>query len=176
MPRPLIISCALAAAVAAPAATAAAAAPTPAAHPGPRCQTDHLHISLHGVPGGLDHLGTAIVFRNTGSRCTLDGYPGLDGVTAQGRTVHAKRLRAGYLGGAHHVRPVQLAGGATASALFEGTAAAPGGHAASCPRFTHVLITPPNDTRSVSRSVRFGPLCSLQIHPVVPGRTGTERP
>jgi hypothetical protein len=169
----------LAAAVTAVSATTAAAqshpgAPAPASAAA-RCQTSQLRLGFHGVSPGLSHVGFAVVFHNRGAQCSLEGYPGFDAVTATGHTVHAKRELAGYLGGAKAIRPVVLGHGKAASAMYEGLAIGRNGKASACPRFTHVVVTPPNATTSVRRSIRPTRICDLAIHPVVPGRSGSQR-
>jgi hypothetical protein len=177
--RRTITTLTLAATITAVSATTVAAQPSSHGTSAPasaasRCQTDHLRLGVHGVPGGLSHIGFAVVFRNRGARCTLDGYPGFDAVTAGGRTVHAKRTKSGYLGGARSIRPVVLGHGSAASAMYEGLAIGRNGRASACPRFTHLVVTPPNDTTSVRRSIRPARICDLQIHPVVPGTKGSQ--
>ena len=160
----LVVACSLVLGLAAPAGRAGARRPAVA-----RCTTAQLRITFHGVPGDAGHVGAALRFRNTGRRCALEGYPGMDGVTAGGRVVvRARRTLRGYLGGARAVRRIVLRHGATASALFEGLLGPARGH--RCPTFSFVTVTPPNDVRHVR--LRHHTLCSLQIHPVVAGRDG----
>ena len=151
---------------------AAAAAFVPAQSSGASlCATKQLRITIAAVPGGLDHVGAAVRFRNQGSTCVLRGYPGVDGLVADGRAVvHATRSLSGYLGGAKALESVVLGHGKTASALYEGLGGPLPGH--RCPNYRFLEITPPNETHSVRLRVDRG-LCSPQIHPVVAGRTGS---
>ncbi|MDQ1392998.1 MAG: hypothetical protein QOF30_1975 [Acidimicrobiaceae bacterium] len=103
----------------------------------------------------------------------MHGYPGADGLAADGaHVVSARRTTNGYLAGVGLLGPeptVSLATGTTASASVEGLLA-PTPSQSACPTYTTLLITPPNETHSVRLAT--GSLCDLEIHPVVPGSTG----
>ena len=140
-----------------------------------------MSVSLGRSDAGAGHVGTVLVFRNTGTgRCALSGYPGVAGLDANGAQVaQARRTANGYLGGLQSgltTGPeVPLAPGAAASALVEGTDV-PVGSATSCPSYPALLVTPPGTTVSV-RLVLADPFpgCSgLMVHPVVPGLTGSN--
>lgn len=67
---------------------------------------------------------------------------------------------------------IELAPREVAAALVEATDIA-GGGATQCPTYPAVLVTPPRETRSV-RIDQGLPGCSgLEVHPVVPGTTGS---
>lgn len=142
-----------------------------------RCRTSALRITLGPASPGVSHHGFVLRFQNRGSACTLTGYPGVDGVSAQGKTlVSARRTERGYLGGlkpGEGISRVQLSRGKTASALFEYVdGPVPG---LSCPAVAALKVTPPNATISVRLSptgLSSERLCQPQIHPVVPGGTG----
>lgn len=137
----------------------------------PQCTTSQLHVSLGQFNGGVGHGGYPIVFKNTGSACSMYGYPGVDGLTASGRTVvHASRSLYGYLGGTHKITTVTVATGKTASAFFEGLNSDLTGK--PCPKFAQLAVTPPNDTTSVR--IKAPTLCYPTIHPVVPGSSGSK--
>jgi hypothetical protein len=159
-------------AVAAALAVAALALPAITGATGvPHCTTSQLKVSLGQFSGGVGHGGYPIVFKNTGTACSLYGYPGVDGLTAGGKpVVHAKRTLFGYLGGAHKIATVTVATGRTASAYFEGLNSDLTGK--PCPTFSLLAVTPPNDTTSVR--VKAGTLCYPTIHPVVPGSSGSQ--
>lgn len=143
----------------------------------PRCGTSKLRITVGAASPGVSHHGYVLRFQNRGGTCTLTGYPGVDGVSGQGKTlVSARRTKSGYLGGLRPGEPIPrvgLARGKTASALLEYVdGPVPG---LSCPGVAALKVTPPN----ASASVRLAPtglssevLCQLQIHPVVPGTSG----
>lgn len=148
----------------------------------PACRTAHLQIVVGAGPQpGLDHQGLAIRFTNRGQLCSLRGYPGVDGFSARGqRLVSAQRTLSGYLGGVRRGRRapiVKLAEGQTAAAVFEWF----GGPARGtrCERIAYLELTAPGTTRSVRYPLSFYSAdrryqeCDLQVHPVVPGRTGT---
>lgn len=145
------------------------------------CRGAQLQIVVGDGQAGLDHQGLAVRFTNRGQLCSLHGYPGLDGFSAHGqRLVSAQRTMSGYLGGIRNGRrapSVKLAEGQTAAAVFEwfgGPA-----HGAKCERIAYIEFTAPGTTRSVRYSLSFYfadrgyQECDLQVHPVVPGRTGT---
>lgn len=155
------------------------AAPAPrdrAAAPG--CLSDHTAVSLGGGRAGLGHDGLTLLFRNTGpAACTLTGYPGVAFVSTAGRRrrLDIARTPQGYLGGlspSDKVNPVvRLAPGQTASALLEGEAVDRAGR--PCTRYPEMLVTPPNQTVTV-RFARAMSLCDPEIHPVVPGTSGSQ--
>jgi hypothetical protein len=139
----------------------------------PQCATSQLHIALGPFNGGVGHGGYPIRFTNTGSTCSMFGYPGVDGLAANGSTVvHAQRTLFGYLGGTHKETRVTVTHGQTASALLEGLNFAAQGQ--PCHAFKALLVTPPNQTRSVKVS-RASSVCYPQIHPVVPGGSGIQQ-
>jgi hypothetical protein len=84
----------------------------------------------------------------------------------------------GYLGGlpfGNSPAVVELAPGETASALVEGTDV-PSGTATSCSRYPALLVTPPDDTESVLVHIGMPGCSQIEVHPVVPGVTGTPAP
>jgi hypothetical protein len=138
----------------------------------PQCTTSQLHIASGAFRAGVGHAGYPIVFTNTGGTCTMFGYPGVDGLAANGAdVVHATRTLFGYLGGTHTERTVTLAHGKKASAFFEGINFAVSGR--PCHRFKALLVTPPNETHSVKIG-GVDSVCYPQIHPVVPGASGRQ--
>ncbi len=140
----------------------------------PGCTTAQLKISWKGIPGGLSHAALVVLFENTGSRCALRGYPGIDGIDADGNvTAQSRETPNGYLGGPDtpgEPAAVDLAPGQTASALLEGSSGPLAGDPA-CPHYEALLVTPPGETHSVGLSTEFS-LCYLEVHPVVTGTTG----
>jgi hypothetical protein len=118
---------------------------------------------------GLGHEGVLLLFKNTSSvTCSLYGYPGVAGLNAEGvQITQATRTLNGYLGGAGKSAPhVSLEPGATASAIVEGTDI-PIGSATSCPTYSSLLVTPPNETQSVAIHISLPGCSGLQVHPVV---------
>jgi len=134
----------------------------------PRCTTAHLHITLGPYGAGLGHIGVPIRFRNEDGTCNLRGYPNVEGLSADGRTVvRARHTLRGYLGGARQVSTITLAPGQTASALLEGENFPSPGH--PCPSYRYLRITPPHAARSVRRDARYR-FC----YPVVAGSSGRQ--
>ena len=137
-----------------------------------RCGSSQLRISLAYLSPGLSHGGNVIRFRNEGATCSLRGYPGVDGLAANGRVVvHATRTLRGYLGGARKIRTITLRDGQVASATFEGLDTTITGR--PCHAYRFLKITPPNGTHSV-RLRPPGSFCYPEIHPVVAGKTGRD--
>ncbi|MDQ6613803.1 MAG: DUF4232 domain-containing protein [Actinomycetota bacterium] len=129
------------------------------------CDTAHLTITAKGIDARLGHQNSVVLFQNTGRPCLLRGYPGLDGIDANGKVVvSAQRAPATT------ERTVQLNTGQTASAPFEGHIG-PVPAQGPCPAYAALLVTPPNETHSVRIPSNFS-LCYLLIHPVVRGLTG----
>lgn len=130
---------------------------------------------------GLGHEGGTILFKNTGtSECSLAGYPGVAALNATGKQVaQAQRTPSGYLGGMEtgsKTPPlVQLAPGAVASAMVEGTDV-PEGTASSCPTYPALLVTPPTSRQSTRLAMSLPGCSPLQVHPVVSGTTGSTKP
>jgi hypothetical protein len=159
-------------------------APTTPAAPGgnpangsPRCTVDHLKISETSAGGAAGHWGTILLFRNSGSSgCHLQGYPGVAGLDANGKqATQARRTAGGYIGGSPAGEPqrIELAAGATASALVEGSNV-PEGNATDCPTYQGLLVTPPDETHSVHLSGGGRGCSGLEIHPVVAGPDPTK--
>jgi len=126
---------------------------------------------------GMGHIGAWILFRNTGGHpCMLYGYPGAAALDAAGRQVaQAQRTLSGYLGGVQSggAPPhVTISPGAAASAVVEGSDV-PSGSATGCTDYAALLITPPNTRHSVVIKAQLPSCQGLQVHPVVPGSSGT---
>ena len=149
-------------------ATAKAAAPA-------TCQTKGLGVTLTQASPGVTHHGYVIEFKNRGRACTITGYPGVDALNAKGhRVLSAKRTKSGYLGGVASgpIPKVRLAKGKTASAILEWIDLG-----SPCPQARSLKITPPNAVKSVvlsPKSLKSETLCSVEIHPVVPGTSGQK--
>ena len=52
----------------------------------------------------------------------------------------------------------------------------PTGNATSCPTYPKLLVTPPNTTKSVTIDMSMPGCSPVQVHPVVPGKTGSVLP
>jgi hypothetical protein len=141
------------------------------------CVSGQISVTAGASGAGLGHVGVVLRFRSTASdTCTLSGYPGATLVTAGGRDVPARRTRNGYLGGlaaASSLLPVvHVLPGHTVSAYLEGldSDAAHGG--GPCPRYAHLLVTPPNQTVTARMTSPLTTICRPEVHPVVSGTTG----
>lgn len=140
------------------------------------CTSAQLQVHSLGQQAGAGHIGLVIAFTNSSSTtCTLSGYPGVALLNAAGSQVaQAVRTPSGYLGGLQSgqaIPVVTVAAGASASALVEGTdASASGGN---CQIYPEILVTPPNLRQSVSLTTSLPGCTPVQVHPVVPGTTGS---
>jgi hypothetical protein len=139
------------------------------------CTVDHLTVASYPGDAASTHRSMVLVFTNTGQdACTLYGYPGVAGLNSGGDQIaQATRTTSGYLGGlpaGQKAQEVDLASGESASAIVEALAANPDG--SSCTAFAALLVTPPNETHSVKVAWDNDGCSSLEIHPVVPGKTG----
>jgi hypothetical protein len=67
---------------------------------------------------------------------------------------------------------VRVLPGHTVSAYLEGldSDAAHGG--GPCPRYAHLLVTPPNQTVTARMTSPLTTICEPEVHPVVPGTSG----
>ena len=144
---------------------------------GSACTSAQLGVSAGTKGVGLGHVGIPLVFRNVSDQaCTLSGYPGVAGLDVHGsQTIQATRTPKGYLGGLTFssggpVPAVDLQPGATASALVEGTDTTE----PACPIYPSLLVTAPNTFQSVSLDIEMPGCTGLQVHPVVPGSSGSE--
>jgi len=161
---------------------------TTAASASPACTNSQVTVSDSGGGAGLGHEDQILLFTNNSSvACTLTGYPGVAGLNANGQQqVHATRTSSGYMGGllpgTTTLPLVSLVPGRSASAVVEGTDNPLGPQ--PCPHYPFLLVTPPNLTKQVRVEVSgLGtrppglPGCTtIQVHPVVPGSTGTADP
>jgi hypothetical protein len=144
------------------------------------CAGPDVGVSGKMASAAAGHQGVVLLFVNNGSTsCVLYGYPGAAGLNASGaQVVQAKRTLTGMMGGlapgVTALPRITLAPGQTASAVVEGTDV-PSGTETSCPTYSSLLVTAPN--AKVSVTIPFSlPGCSgLQVHPVVPGTSGSTQ-
>lgn len=137
------------------------------------CRPEDLGVAAGRSLATSGHVGVTILFRNVSrTGCTLEGYPGVAGLDAQGhQAVQATRSTNGYLGGTYGVRNIMVAPGASASAMVEGTDV-PSGMATSCATYPALLVTAPGHTDSHVVHVSVPGCSGLQVHPVVVGTSG----
>lgn len=81
------------------------------------CTASQLHLTLHGGGAAAGNVAQTFVLTNqSGSACTLDGYPSVNLLNAAGDTVFSITAHDGYLFPRMNPRPVALAAhGGTAS-------------------------------------------------------------
>jgi hypothetical protein len=143
----------------------------------PGCTPAHTVVSIGQQGAATGHVGIPLLFHNSGTApCTLTGYPGAALVHGR-RHLDVARTPQGFIGGLSpraRANPlVRLAPGGVASAILEGEDFNPQTSAA-CPRYSGLLITPPNQTVTVRVTLSLT-ICDPQIHPVVAGTSGRQR-
>jgi hypothetical protein len=146
----------------------------------PRCNSSHLRVSSIGAPGGSMHDGVIVRIRNAGmDSCSLSGYPPVMGINHwNGRVLKGSTTRNSYLGGWDSSKPLPTVAlrrkTGVASFLVTGVDAAIDNP--SCPNLTTLRVTiPPSATvfkLSTSLNACRG---GFQVHPFVPGATGTSQ-
>jgi hypothetical protein len=139
------------------------------------CSLGQLNVSDGNGGAGSTHRATILVFRNKSAvTCHLAGYPGVAGLNAGDQQIaQATRTLSGYLGGAKSAATVELSPGQSASATVE-TMAIDAATGNSCTPYAGILVTPPNETHSIKLAWPNDGCSALQIHPVVPGTTGSQ--
>jgi hypothetical protein len=139
------------------------------------CSLSQLQVTDRAGGSGSTHRSVVLVFRNTSSTtCHLTGYPGVAGLNGQDQQVaQATRTLSGYLGGSTSAATVTLLAGDSVSATVE-TLAIDATTGNSCTPYAGILVTPPNETHSIKLAWPSDGCSGLQIHPVVPGTTGSR--
>jgi hypothetical protein len=159
-----------------PTTSTTATTPTSAA----LCAGPSVGVSGKMASAAAGHQGVVLLFVNNGSTsCVLYGYPGAAGLNAGGaQVVQAQRTLTGMMGGlapgVTALPRITLAPGQTASAVVEGTDV-PSGTETSCPTYPSLLVTAPNAKGSVTIPLSLPGCSGLQVHPVVPGTSGSTQ-
>jgi Protein of unknown function (DUF4232) len=144
------------------------------------CTGPNVGVSGAMASAAAGHQGVVLLFVNHGpANCLLFGYPGVAGLNANGaQVVQAQRTLTGMMGGlapgVTTVPRVTLAPGQTASAVVEGTDV-PSGTETSCPTYPSLLVTAPNTMTSVMIPLALPGCSGLEVHPVVPGMSGSTQ-
>jgi len=162
-----------------PASTTPASTPPSGKAAPPPAETDcplsQLAVSDQKGSAGSTHRSVILIFRNTSAvTCHLTGYPGVAALNSTDQQIaQATRTLHVYLGGATSAGTVTLAAGASASATVEALAIdATTGN--GCAAYAGILVTPPNETHSIKLAWPGDGCSALEIHPVVPGTTGSS--
>lgn len=146
----------------------------------PRCSSSHLQISSVGAPGGSMHDGVIVRIRNAGTHsCSLSGYPSVTGINHwNGRVLTGSKTRNSYLGGWDSSRPLPTVAlhGKTGVASFLVTGVDAAVDNPACPNLTTLRVTIPPGAVVFKLPTSFN-ACrgGFQIHPFVPGVTGTSQ-
>ena len=144
------------------------------------CTGPNVGVSGTMASAAAGHQGVVLLFVNHGAtNCVLYGYPGVAGLDAGGaQAVQAQRTLTGMMGGlapgVTTLPRITLAPGQTASAVVEGTDV-PSGTETSCPTYPSLLVTAPNTKVSVTVPQSLPGCSGLQVHPVVPGTSGSTQ-
>ncbi|HEU5268785.1 MAG TPA: DUF4232 domain-containing protein [Jatrophihabitans sp.] len=139
------------------------------------CALPYLRISVRPAAVRSAHASYLLTFTNTGQvACRMAGYPSVVVLNSAGRPVlRATPTPSGYLGGVHG-RPTTVLVGSDqpASALLEGEQIDLSGN--RCPARPGLQITPPSSAVPARIPVTTTICGGVQIHPVVPGGTGSS--
>jgi hypothetical protein len=131
------------------------------------CRNGQLVVTIQASYVGAGSAAEELGFLNvSNSSCTLNGYPGVAALDAQGRQIVQAR-RSDAIGGPP--TNVNLNPGQLAEALIQGS----DGSIGTCGSFTRsFLVTPPNLTQSVRVSAKNTSAaiaaCVIWIYPVTP--------
>lgn len=180
LPLPLSVTTA----PAATGGTTAGAAGSGAAAVRRECSAADLRVTVGAAQAAAGHSSLVLLLTNSSrASCFLRGYPGVALQLRGGRVYNAARTMTGYMGGDAALSParVQLASGATASALIEWLHFPRDGNAtvtaADCAgdQAVRLLVTVPDQTTSARLAPPgpASPVCwGFEVHPVVAGRAG----
>lgn len=140
----------------------------------PSCTGSQLTVGHTGSEGATGHGSFQLEFRNRSNHtCSLYGYPGFDLVTNSDKLVeHARRTFEGFTGGEsdHKLHTIDVRPGHYASADVEWEDIHGSGACRTAPRYA---FTPAGTSKTVYRNGPL-PVCSLEVHPTVYGRSGTH--
>jgi hypothetical protein len=135
----------------------------------PTCLASQLSIGPHQGGGAAGTIVLTISMRNaSATACTLQGYPGMQLLGAQGTPMPTNVVRGGFSGSvpaAVSQAPslVTLAPGFTASFWLQYEDVPVGGET-SCPTSAKAQITPPNDTTPALVALAISPCNGGTVH------------
>lgn len=139
-----------------------------------KCTTSDLTAALvEGSPGAGQRYATIVLTNRSTAKCTVYGYGGMQLLTADNKPVPTTMVR---------VQPAPktntLAPGGAASSQLHWTAIPGAGEpqTAACePTADHALVTPPDETHSITVHWSLGAVCNkgtIQQQPYVAGTGG----
>jgi hypothetical protein len=145
----------------------------------PRCEPGDVQIILGPAGAGLGHWAVPLLVLDDGNRsCSFKGYATVRAYSNTKHWTSALHTPSGYMGGlatGEHLARVPLRFDTVASMLLEGTDQ-PAGNATSCSKYVRIIVSLPGWRPSANLSFE-GLACSrLQVHPMVPGPTGSSPP
>jgi Protein of unknown function (DUF4232) len=114
------------------------------------CAVSQLTLRVHDEGAATSHFGAIFSFRNaSATTCTLYGFPGLQMLDAQGRPLPTSvNWGSDYVVHAQQPALVTLRPGGEAS--FQLGTTSPDPYGLTCPTSSQLLVTPPNETRSLT--------------------------
>lgn len=145
---------------ASPSAAPAPTTPPPTQAPSPTtpsvpagtagCTVSQLTLRVHDKTAATSHYGVIFTFHNaSATTCTLYGFPGLQLLDAQGRPLPTSvNWGSDYV--VHPQQPTLVALRPGDEASFTLGATSPDPYGLTCPTSSQLLVTPPNETRSLT--------------------------
>lgn len=139
-----------------------------------RCTASQLQVAVGGSNGAAGTIYMNTTFTNTSpTTCTMQGYPGMQLLNAQGQNLPTNVVRGGLnFSDAPANQPPALVTLAPQQAAQYDWAYSdvPVGNQQSCPMSSSALVTAPNDTHSATISLQI-PSCgagTIHVSPVFP--------
>lgn len=155
--------------------TAASSTTSSTASSPSNCASGDLSVTAGQSSGAAGTIGQVLIFKNTSSAaCLLHGFPGVAGLDGAGDQVAQATREVNevpFTGSTASLPTVNLAPGASASALVL-TSDVPEGTASSCATYAGLLVTPPNTFTSVHLTVNLPACNGLRVGPVYAGTSG----
>lgn len=135
----------------------------------PTCQVSQLSIEPHQAGGAAGTISLTISLRNmSATACTLEGYPGMQLLTAGGTPITTTVVHGGFSGSVPSAASqppslVTLAPGFSATFWLQ-YEDVPVGNETACPESTKAQITPPKDTAPAVVPLVIAPCNSGTVH------------
>lgn len=159
----------------APATTTTAAPTTTTTASGNGCTVSQLQVTTAGAGGAAGTIYNTGTFTNTSPKtCTLQGYPGMQLLNAQGQNLPTNVVRGGvtWQTPAANQPPALVTLAPQQAATFDWSYSdVPVGNQATCPMSSSALVTAPNDFKSATITLQI-PVCgdgTIHVSPVFAG-------
>ena len=138
------------------------------------CSVSQLKVTTGPSNGAAGTIYNAMILTNTSATtCTLQGYPGMQLLNAQGQKLPTNVVRGGlsFQDPAANQSPSLVTLASQQAAQYDWSYSdVPVGNQQTCPMASSVLVTPPNDFTSATISLQV-PSCgsgTLHVSPVFP--------